>query len=210
MMQHLKESSQRASLLSTLSGALIFTIAGSLWAALGLYSLKHRGQPWALIFLSLLALSLLGFAISLRSRAQKLPPDPPSPEMEKHQAWAGKRFTVVNVVQGVAIFLAVQVCNNLHAPEYFWPVGSVIVGLHFIALAPVYRSQFHRIVGALMCLLALITVFAFPKYSASALGAAAPLFIWGALLGFGNAFLLWISATTRLLAVSKSLRANPN
>ena len=102
-------------------------------------------------------------------------------------------FGIVNAVQGVAIFLAVQVCNNLHFPEYFLPVVALIVGLHFVALAPVLRTSFHLALGTVMCLLAVVTMVVVPK----------PL--WAVVFGLGNGLILWGSAALRLRRVQGAL-----
>ena len=206
-MQDLTPSDRRNALPNAVSGALIFTFAGSLWFAYGVYCLKHKGEPWLTIFLVILALCLFGAALWLRPQVQRPASDVLSPEEKQQEAWAGKRFGIVNAVQGVAIFLAVQVWNNLHLPEYFSPTVAIIVGLHFIALAPVYRAKSHWIVGGIMCALAAVTVLAAPKYfSFQNEGiASTPVFLWGCILGFGNGLVLWANAGIRLRAVLKAV-----
>jgi hypothetical protein len=113
----------------------------------------------------------------------------------------------VNVVQGVAIFMAVQVCENLHAREYFPVAVAVIVGLHFVAIAPVFRSRFHVLLGACMCLGAALTVLAAPKFLDAAGADGQRTFVWGCLLGIGNAFLLWGAAGWRLGGLRAGLDA---
>ena len=207
MAQHADPAGRRAGLIQQRSGALVFSIAGTAWGIYGGYSLRHAAGLWALGAMLVMAAGVFAAWSSQRARLARLEPVEPDAAARERDARAARWFNLVNVVQGVSIFMAVQVCANLHASEFFPVAVAVIVGLHFIAIAPVFRSRFHAVLGACMCLVAALVVLAAPKF----LDAAGPdgqrTFAWGCLLGLGNAFLLWSAAGWRLRGLRAGLDA---
>ncbi len=195
--------------LQALSGATIYVVAGSLWAAYGLYWLGPVARPWLIAALALIVLGLCLGIVRLRMRVGRLPAHAPSGDEQRREARMGRSFMAVNAVQGVAIFLAVQVCANLGVPEYLPPAISLIVGMHFLALAPILRRPSQWFIGTTMCLLALLTVLAIPKHHTTALAAATPVLLWGVIPGIGNAFLLWSFGARSLLRAAAQLRCDP-
>jgi hypothetical protein len=65
---------------------------------------------------------------------------------------------------------------------------ALIVGVHFFALAALFRVKIYYLVGAILCLLAIITLFAVPEsvnFDGQQITAQ-----W-VVLGFGSAIILW-------------------
>jgi hypothetical protein len=195
----------QTNLAQALNGAIIFTGIGSIWAIYGVVTLQSQDEPWLTIALGFLALCLFSAIYFLHRKIQGMPGSISSLADQNRIAWAGRMFVNVNIVQGVLIFVAVQICNNLGYPEYLSLVITVIVGLHFIVLAPIMRTRLHWVLGLLMCLLALVTVLIVPKYAPAMSTIAQPVFVWGVVLGLGNALLLWSSSVLRMRLVQKSL-----
>jgi hypothetical protein len=173
-----------------LSGAIIFSIAGGLWAAYGAYALKGIAEFWLMGAAVVVAAFMLAVVSKLKWRVAQLVAERPTPETERRDAKADRTFIIVNIAQGVAIFLAVQVVFNLHKPEYLAPAIGAIVGIHFMALAGALETPSHWTVGGLMCVLTLGTVLAVADHAR-----------WGILVGFGNAVILWGSAVLRIQRV---------
>jgi hypothetical protein len=96
-------------------------------------------------------------------------------------------FNLVNIGQGVAIFIAVNVTNNLGHKEWFVPAFIFIVGLHFLPLAVLFKAVRHYVTGIAMILLAVL----YPLFMSG--GPANPV---GCL---GTGLILWASAITGLL-----------
>jgi hypothetical protein len=184
------------------SGALVFAVAGSLWGLYGGYSLRHAAGFWPLAVVALAGAGIFAAWSSLRGRlAGRVATE------SARDAGEGRAFTLVNIAQGIAIFVAVQVCHNLHAAEYFPVAFGAIVGLHFVALAPVFRSGFHAALGGLMCLVAALVVLALPKVVPASAAGGPPTFVWGCALGLGYAVLLWGATGLRLRALRACLAA---
>lgn len=177
-------------LTQALGGALVFATFGCAWGAFGMYSLGRTDQPWLVGVPLALTLVLVVLMTRLQRRVEALPPDPVAPEAEQREARGRKLFTIVNAAQGIAILIAVQVWYNLHKPEYLAPTIAVIVGLHFFALAGPLDLPSHRIPGALLLLLALVTMVAVPSHQT-----------WAVVIGLGNALILWGCYALRLREV---------
>jgi hypothetical protein len=173
-----------------LSGAVIFSIAGSLWAAYAAYALKGIAEFWLIGAAIAIAAFMLIVVSKLKQRVAQLPAERSTPEIDRRTARAGRLFVTVNIVQGLAIFLAVQVGYNLHTFEYLAPAVSVVVGIHFMALAGAFETPSHWTVGGLMCVLALGAVLSVADHA-----------MWGVILGFGNAVILWGSGVVRIQRV---------
>jgi hypothetical protein len=163
-----------------LGGALIFAIVGGAWSAYGVYALGRSDLPWLMFAPIVIALILLTLVARLQRRVDARDAEPWTPSELEQGKKDGRMFAAVNIVQGIAIFIAVQVWYNLQRPEYLAPTIGIIVGLHFLALARLMRMPAHFIPGALMILLAVVVMVAVPSRQ-----------YWGVAVGFGNALILW-------------------
>lgn len=193
-------------MLNTCIGAVVFTAFGSLWAVFGVWSLGRRGEPFVALILTLAALLLLIVAVKSLLQVSRWPQDALTPEVRARVMRIKRAFKIVNLLQGLAIGAAFTVGFNLHHPEYIPPVIALIVGLHFFALAPILRMRFDYVTGALLCGLALATMFAVPVYANTDGTPAERIFLWGVVNGLGGALVLWLGAFSRLLNVRAALR----
>jgi hypothetical protein len=174
---------QSASRASAAIGSMIFSIFGSAW--LIAWSVKTFGVkpiPWALI--AILGMSIFLSAVRQFKRNQDAhAAESDSPESKR----LSRVFSIVNIGQGVAILVAVNVTNNLGHKEWFIPVFIFIVGAHFLPLAVVFKATRHYVTGIAMILLAIL----YPHFASG--GPANPV---GCL---GTGLILWASAITGLL-----------
>src|ERR1700704_1190243 len=102
-----------------LGGAFIFAIAGGLWGAYGAYALRRA--IWLPVIPAAIGVLMVVASTMLEKTVNRLPDEPAPPEIARADARARKTFIVVNIAQGVAIFLAVQIWFNLHKPEFLAP-----------------------------------------------------------------------------------------
>jgi hypothetical protein len=164
-------------------GSSIFSVFGAGW--LIVWSQKTMGKApvvWAAIALLGLALLATAFRQFKRNQAAHAA-EAEMPESKR----AAKVFNWVNIGQGIAIFLALNVANNIGHPEWFILAFIFVVGAHFIPLAPVFKAPRHYVVGVALIVLAL----AYPFLAKG--GAADPV---GCL---GTGLILWASAISGLL-----------
>ena len=180
-------------LTQALGGALVFATFGGAWGAYGVYSLGRTDLPWLLaIPLAIMIIMILALG-RYQKKIDALPSDPVGAD-EQRDARGRRMFTMVNIAQGIAIFLAVQVWFNLHKPEYLAPTIAVIVGLHFFAIAGPMDMPSHRIPGALLLLLGLGTMLAVPSHQ-----------LWPVVVGLGSALVLCGCYALRLREVQSAL-----
>lgn len=98
----------------------------------------------------------------------------------------GRRFAIVNVVQWVAIVIAIVVANVLHVPERIPNLIAFIVGLHFFPLARLFGAPIYTLTASAMCVAALAG-FALRGDDGALLAAA------------GTCAILWATATAVLV-----------
>lgn len=164
-------------------GSSIFSVFGAGW--LVAWSQKTMGNaPVFWIAIALVALAFLLVAFKQFKRNQDAHAAAANtPESRK----AAKVFNWVNVGQGIAIFVALNVANNLGHPEWFIPAFIFVVGLHFIPLAPVLKAPRHYVVGFALMLLAVAYPFLAKGGPADPVGC------------LGTGLILWASAISGLL-----------
>lgn len=195
----------RGQILNTVRGAMIFTVYGTVWAIFGLWSLGRVVEPIAAIAVALAALLLLITAISFIRKVVRLPQDVLSLEAQARVKRIKRAFGIINLIQGIAIGAVFPIGFSSNHPYYIPPAVALIVGLHFFALAPLLQMRFDYLIGALMCTLALVTVFALPVYTNVSDITSQPVFVWGACIGIGSAIVLWSGAVARLLKARAAL-----
>ena len=196
----------RGQVLNACIGALVFTLLGGAWAIFALWSLGPQAEPLIAIILALAVLLLLIVDIYALRKVLRLPQDALSLEMRKRIARIKRGFGIVNMAQGIAIGVTFILGFRLRHPEYIPPVVALIVGLHFLALAPMLRMRFDYTIGLLLCSLALVTVFTLPMYVDAVGAGRKPIFLWGVVTGTGTAIVLWLGAISRLRGVREALR----
>ena len=164
-------------------GSAIFAVFGAGW--LIAWSEKTMGNApvvWAAIVLLGLAMLLTAYRQFKRNRdAHAAQADTPQSKR------AAKVFNLVNVGQGLAIFLALNVANNIGHPEWFVPAFIFVVGAHFIPLAPLFKAPRHYVVGFALIVLALAYPFLAKGGPADPIGC------------LGTGLILWVSAISGLL-----------
>jgi hypothetical protein len=168
------------------------------------WSLGFKAEPLVAILLVLPFVALLISSVNAFRKVLRLPPDALSSEMLERIARVKRGFGIVNAAQGIAIGLVFMLGFRLGHPEYIPPVVAFIVGLHFIALAPILRMRFDYVIGLILCLLALVTMLMVPLYTNAEISQHRT-FLWGLVIGVGSAVALWLGAVSRLRGVYVAL-----
>lgn len=171
-------------------GAMVFSVFGGGW--LLAWSVKAFGRtllPPVLILVATCGLFLISLRHYLHWREAGAGPESPGAQR------ANRVFNWVNILQGVAIFLAANILRNLGHMDWFVPVFIAIVGAHFIPLAVVFQTLRHGLVGAAM----LAWAGVFPLLTSR--GPANPIGCLGAGL------ILWASALAGILARDRAAPA---
>lgn len=147
-------------------GAIFFAFFGGVWALIG-YDLGGWRTPLLLILPAALALILLLAAIRVvrRSRGAMIAARG-RPEYVRMR----RRFRAINAGQWIVAILAVYVLHDFRLDEWTVPVIMLIVGLHMLPLARVFRYRPHYVTGAALIFTALLYPLASRSGPASALG----------------------------------------
>jgi len=180
------------------SGAGFFGVFGALWLFAGVTFFENPQLIWHLAVPLILGAAVLVWQSRVRHRLAREPSPDVSPDDAARDARILRWFIIINIAQYAAIAAAVWLCIRQQRLNDIVPAISVIVGFHFAALSPVFRTPFHLAVGIVMCLwvaavLAAIEATGVPPVLASAPSATS------ALIAFGNGVLLFFCAAWYLL-----------
>lgn len=129
----------------------LFTLV---WAALAFISLSNNPYSYALLLFLVLCIVMIRRALLLFKAAKLVPKD--SVEGGAEQKKRDKRFNYILIAEGVGIFLAVNIVNNIGHPELDVPAIALIVGLHFFPLAPLLKRNVLYVVAVWSTLVAVI------------------------------------------------------
>ncbi len=177
----------RSAIRGVASGVLFMAFFGTLWAGIGIGGLQGWGQPWLSIVVLLAGLGLLIGGVALLIASQHVPNYSTETDTQRGRR-TGLWFGITFATEGLLIGVASAICNAINRFDLFFPIMAIIVGVHFWPLAALFEVKAYYFVGALLCVLALITLFALPEHAN--LGDQQIMVQW-VVLGFGAALILW-------------------
>lgn len=169
-------------------GVIFFSLFGGVWM---LMALDAQSLTW-LLACDLLPTSLLllrGIGLIAAGRRLRDTEPPPTPEEAELGRKMGRDFGLIFGAEGVAIFIAVNILANLHQGGWIIPTIAIIVGLHFLPLARLFKMPLYFATGVLAIALPLGTALALRAH----LDAVDPL------VGLEMALILWITVLAVLL-----------
>lgn len=157
-----RNSFSRYRFLSGLSrGIVILALAGCFWVGLAAWGL--RGDIWTLALAPvLLSAGIVAVgAVRLGKRAQSLR----SSEVPVADRTAIRRITiwfrVTSTLQTVFIILAGLVCSWLQRLDLLWPLIGLVVSLHFLSLARLFRVRPYYATGVLGAVVSAVAILGF-------------------------------------------------
>jgi len=112
----------------------------------------------ATFVLAAVALFVSGFRLMFAIR--RLPHEP---QVRSVQRGLLARFAGIVAAEGIACFLVARACLRAHDWKLIVPLILVVVGLHFLPLARLFRVPRYYATGALFCVIPLITILAVPS-----------------------------------------------
>ncbi|GIN72529.1 hypothetical protein J14TS2_30040 [Bacillus sp. J14TS2] len=196
----------KAALRGMASGVLLMTFFGTMWAGIGIGGLQGWGNPWLPIFAIVICIVLFVCGYILSRSSQKLP-SYSSKSGKQRSKRTGMWFNIIFGLEFILIVFAAVICGSINHFEYFFPVMAIIVGVHFLPLAYLFKVSAYYITGALLCFLAIVTMLFVPvnieflNHEISA---------WWSFIGFGSALILWVTSVIILLNGRKMLRLANN
>lgn len=191
----------RAAVSGTASGVFFMAFFGALWAGIGIGGLQARSYPWLAAVDILIGVALLAGGICLLAASRRL-----KAPVTEADARRGKRigiwFGIVFTTEGVLIGAASAICNSIGRFDLFFPVMAIIVGAHFLPLAPLFQFKTHYVTGTLLCLLAIVTLLAVPEKGS---WGGDEIVLWWVVVGFGSAVILWATGLSLVIYGKKLL-----
>lgn len=149
-------------------GAIIMGFFGAVFAAMTMRLQWQMGN--AMLALPFIVFLIIGAAamhtIGLRGQGIAI-----SERTKKALMWS-------STGEGIGIFLAVNIVNNLHRPDLLLPAIALVVGLHFLPIAHAASSRPFYLLGAFLLLFALIGFLVAQPAGADIAGIAAALSLW--------------------------------
>ncbi len=181
------------------STALIGAGFGAFW---GFEGSSAFGGRLAVLLASLVALITLVLMVAalrlLRAASGRSGTD----ARRAHSPFATRAYRLAVLFEVFAIPLAFAFLRARHRSEYFIPVLAGLVGLHFVGLAPAFRSPRFAGVGGAMCIVAGLALL-FPSHATINHQMVE---LWPAVVGFGCALILWGVAAHGLVGTFAQLR----
>ncbi|MEZ5409009.1 MAG: hypothetical protein R2761_13340 [Acidimicrobiales bacterium] len=135
------------------------------------------GLPWAAAGWAVIAIGAVAALISVRAalRTQPNGADPPADVM--------RRFGLVNLAQAIAIAVVVAALVVADAVAMIPPAVCLIVGLHFVPLAPAFGQPLYRRLAVELGVIAVagfVVAVAWPTASLPVVGLAAAVALFDA------------------------------
>jgi uncharacterized protein DUF7010 len=169
------------------SGALFMLFFGAFWIFSAMF--YWQGLPrWSIIAVSLIPISLAALAVRQLRRASGILPEVSARERAQG-ASIGRKFRIIFSTEGALIGLAVMLLVRFAHPELIPVAVALIVGLHFLPLAHLFRSRLYYWVGSLIVAMACACLLIKDAQARLvALGFGVGLLLW-----FTSALMLWTS-----------------
>lgn len=127
-------------------GLLVGTLFGAVWAVVATWQWPQpaRVTAWAAIALIVVVMAGWIFRHDVGAAIET-----PSPQQRRRTT---RGFLLLLVGEIVAMNVAVMLFDHYQRPDWLMPAIAVIVGLHFLPMAPLLRVPVLRGMGSLMAL----------------------------------------------------------
>lgn len=148
------------------TGVSILCVFAMVWALLAVNALD--APLWTWIAVVVISLGVLAASIRVKLPAAD----------ERDNKRIGRLIGIWSAVEGVAIFIAVNVLGHFNVSHFIVPAIGVIVGLHFIPLARGMPRPLYYQTGIAMVVCSALAVFLPQPWPAAATGFACAVILW--------------------------------
>lgn len=129
------------------TGALVMAFFGYVWFGWGFSEAPFFTVPdWILLMLA--AIALVGVAVAAMRRARFAMGTRGADSRKRFWALAGKRFGAITAFEGLGCGLVVGLTLAFHRSDLLAIGISIVVGLHFLPMSPLFRFPAYLAVGA--------------------------------------------------------------
>jgi hypothetical protein len=120
------------------TGLILMAFFTLLWAAIAFGGLNGSIYWLVLLIFPVLSVIFVVNAVKLFRAAKHFPKLTSDADIAEEKKM-GKWFGIIFGAEGLGIFIAINVVNNLGYPDLDIPVIALVVGLHFYPLAKVFK-----------------------------------------------------------------------
>jgi hypothetical protein len=171
-------------------GIFFMAFFGAYWGFISAAFLDGAVQVVAFVLVGLVTLGFLTVVGIILRYARSLP-KAVSPEDRAMGKRIGKTFGMVFGLEIVLIALASVLLSTFQLDRFIAPTIALIVGIHFLPLARLFRVPMYTITGVLLSVLALVALVALLR----GLPIAGPSpYNWSLFVGGGVTLILWLTA----------------
>ncbi len=175
-------------------GALIIAMAGAGWLGWGLSVAQVYNAVVAPIF-GTVAISLWVWSIYAMRTGRALRRQHPAPSLPLSQ-FPTRSFVIVLVTEGLAIVLVILfAAGHAHRPDLATDGCALVIGLHYIPLARIFRAPKLAALGILIALWCILSWVFFRTTLVVAVTAGTGILMWATAV----AVLLWARSAARTL-----------
>lgn len=150
-MESITITTPNGSLKSITGGLVLMATFTTIWTFIGESSLQGKDFYLPGILFGTFVFIFLFYVNKFNSLSDK------ENYIEESTALSGKNkkwFIIVNALQGIGIFLAINIMINLKLPHLIIPSVALVVGLHFFPLAKIFNRKLDYYIGAWTTLIA--------------------------------------------------------
>jgi hypothetical protein len=147
----------RIAIQSIATGLLMMAFFTMFWAGIAHAGLAGRDYNIELIVFAILAAAFIIKAVYFFSIAKRFPKS--STEADKAEGKrSGMWFGIIFGAEGLGIFIAINIVNNLGHPELDVPVIALVVGLHFYPMAKLFKRQLDYYLATWSTVIAILSI----------------------------------------------------
>lgn len=177
--------------------ALFASLGGGVLAVFGALGWQGAYGAWPLAAAALITAALI--ALSLRRYL-------PSNQGDAASAHATERgrYLLITRLEYLGFIVALVGCTLLRQMNWALPLIVIIAGVHYFALGRLLGSPAAYGKGALLCILALVTILFIPQVLPNQTDALDPVLWWWVIPGIGGTIILWADAIGCLILAARS------
>ncbi len=168
-------------------GTFFLTFFGAYWGFTSAVFLGGAFQIIAFLLVGVVTLAFISIGIMLLRQARTLPKEPSREDGVRRRSIV-RGFGIIFGLEIALIALVSMLLSIFPLSRFIAPTTALIVGIHFIPLASLFRVKIGYVTGTLLCLLALIALVAL--LFGVPLAGSSP-YHWSLLVGIGATFVLW-------------------
>lgn len=162
-------------------GAMILSLFGALWLGLGLSAAGAPAIPLEALLAAVFILLLFVSGLSI-AKGRALRRLYPAPSDDPYAVKIRKQFRKIGIFEAAGIVIAIALPQAIHRPYLITDWIAIVVGIHFLPLAPLFGAAVYYVTGIAIILW---SVLAWALFAGSAIGI---------LSGIGTGIILWVTA----------------